>query len=117
MRGLLTGMLLELRRCIGVLDLRPGGRIVVSGSSLASPLALQDLADACGAEVLADTSDADHSALGAIGSLLAGLGAAPLPPPCCRSSASRRAERAPTWRALAARHDAALERERTRIAE
>lgn len=116
MRGLLTGILLELRRCIRVLDLQPGGRIIASGSSLASPLALQDLADACGAEVLADTGDADHSALGAVDSLLAGLGAAPLPSARSFQRFTPRADRAAIWEALAARHDAALERERSRAA-
>lgn len=116
-RGLLTGMLLELRRCIGQLASTADGRVIAAGSSLSSPLALQDLADACGREVLADLSDADHSALGAVDVLLTGLGL-PLP--------ARDSERlvfapdpraADTWRILAARHERGLERERRRLDE
>lgn len=116
MRGLLTGILLELRRCIEVLSLADDGRIVVAGSSLASPLALQDLADACGAKVLADPSDADHSALGAIGVLLAGLGLPSLPHALSFREFSPRPERAATWERLVGRHEAALRRERERVA-
>lgn len=117
MRGLLTGVLLELRRCIEVLAPPADGRIVVAGSSLSSPLALQDLADACGAEVLADPSDADHSALGAVDVLLSGLGRDPLPHARAFRDFAPRAERAEVWTRLAARHEAALARERARASE
>ncbi|MFF8818615.1 FGGY-family carbohydrate kinase [Leucobacter sp. NPDC015123] len=116
MRGLLTGVILELRRCIFAIGPDVDGRIIASGSSLASPLALQDLADACGREVLADESDADHSALGAIATLLVGLGKKP---PTRAATLSRYAPdpgRAAVWEALAARHDSDLERERSRAA-
>ena len=116
MRGLLTGVLLELRRCIKVLTPPSDGRIIVAGSSFSSELALQDLADACGAEVLADTSDADHSALGAVDVLLAGLGRDRLPHARAFRDFAPRAERADVWAQLAERHEAALARERSRVA-
>lgn len=114
MRGLLTGVILELRRCILAIAGDSGGRIIASGSSLASPRALQDLADACGREVLADESDADHSALGAIATLLVGRGMS-LPERRERlTSYSPDPDRAAVWRALATRHDGDLARERER---
>lgn len=115
MRGLLNGILLELGRCIRLLADGEGGRVIVAGSSLSSALALQDLADLCGRRVLADPSDADHSAFGAVDALLAGLGR----PLLARASELRafdpRPEREPDWRLLAERHEAALARERQRI--
>lgn len=116
-RGLLTGLVLELRRCIGLLADSGDGRIIAAGSSLSSPLALQDLADACGREVLADPSGADHSALGAVDVLLAGLG---IEPPTRASELLGFAPdpgRADAWRILAARHERALQRERRRLDE
>lgn len=115
MRGLLTGVVLELRRCIQTIAAEGAGRIIASGSSLASPHVLQDLADACGREVLADTSDADHSALGAIDALLEGMG---MTPPARTAELARftpATERATMWRTLAKRHESELERERERV--
>ena len=116
MRGLLTGVILELRRCILAISASEEGRIIASGSSLTSPQMLQDLADACGREVLADVSDADHSALGAIDVLLAGLGL-PLPERSTeRSRFTPTAAHAARWQQLAERHEGDLERERERVA-
>lgn len=117
MRGLLNGILLELRRCIEVLAAFEDGRVIVAGSSLSSPLALQGLADACGRQVLADPSDADHSALGAVGALLAGLGRAPLARREGFLAFDPDPDRRDDWLRLAARHEAALERERRRVEE
>lgn len=126
MRGLLTGVVLELRRCVRVLAPcgpvgveRPEGatgRIVVAGTSLASPVVLQDLADACGVEVLADLNGADHSALGAVSVLLDGLAADPLSVTLDLRVFTPDPDRSTTWRTLAERHEAALDRERARLA-
>jgi xylulokinase len=116
MRGLLTGVVLELRRCILAISASDEGRIIASGSSLTSPQVLQDLADACGREVLADVSDADHSALGAIDVLLEGLGI-PLPTHSAeRATFTPVPERAALWQQLADRHEGDLARERERVA-
>lgn len=66
-RGLLTGIVVELRRCIDVLAATTGtaGPILMGGGSAVSPLMWQDLADATGREVRADPNVSDHSALGA----------------------------------------------------
>lgn len=73
-RGLLTGILMESRRCIGVLaesDPRfRTGRLLVGGSSAASTTFRQDLADATGLSVHGSATETDHSAIGA--ALLAG---------------------------------------------
>ena len=115
MRGLANGVVLELARCVRVLAEAGDGRILVAGSSLAAPVLLQDLADACEIEVHADPSDADHSALGAVDVLLAALGTpAVRPGPDFERFLPRPSARA-TWAALAAQHEEAIARERERI--
>ena len=116
MRGLLTGVVLELRRCILALAMAGEGRIIASGSSLASPRALPDLADACEREVLADMSDADHSALGAIDVLLEGVGESRLRRSAELTRFAPSPEAVAQWRVLAERHERNLERERERVA-
>ena len=117
MRGLLTGIVLEARRCIAVIDPPEDGRLLVAGSSARSPLLLQDLADACGRAVEADLVETDHSALGAADLVAAACGAEPGPR---GHGALRRfeprADRAALWRRLAERQEAAIERERDRVA-
>ncbi|HMM82628.1 MAG TPA: FGGY family carbohydrate kinase [Terrimesophilobacter sp.] len=108
-RGLLTGILLESRRCIGVLaetDPRfSAGRLLVSGSSASAGAFRQDLADATGLPVCGSATQMDHSALGA--AQLAGevsnvdvgdsRGSLELTAP--------RADRAAMWSSLFRRHD------------
>lgn len=65
-RALLTGVVVELRRCIDVLADTTGRRgPVLLGGGSASSMIWQDIADATGRTVLADAHTADHSALGA----------------------------------------------------
>jgi len=66
-RALLTGIVVELRRCIDVLAATTGraGPVLLGGGSAVSPLMWQNLADATGREVRADPHISDHSALGA----------------------------------------------------
>ncbi|MCW2289914.1 xylulokinase [Leucobacter luti] len=116
MRGLITGVILELRRCVAVLAESPDARILVAGSSLSSELMLQDLADATGLQVAADRSDADHSALGAVGVLLDGLALPALPPITTFERFDPRPDRAVMWAELAARQETAIARERERVA-
>ena len=66
-RALLTGIVVELRRCIAVLESTTGhaGPILLGGGSAVSPLLWQELADETGREVKVDLHISDHSALGA----------------------------------------------------
>lgn len=66
-RGLLTGVILELARCVGVLTecTATRGPILLGGGAAAHPVLGQDLADATGREVLIDAGVRDHSAVGA----------------------------------------------------
>jgi sugar (pentulose or hexulose) kinase len=105
-RALLTGVTLELRRCIDVLASTTGrsGPILLGGGSAVSPLMWQDLADATGREVRVDERIRDHSALGA-----ALFGASSLGHPITRVIDKRviapRPERYDWWTGAAARHD------------
>jgi xylulokinase len=65
-RALLTGVVVELRRCIDILAAATGssGPILLGGGA-AGRLMWQDLADATGREVSVDPHVSDHSALGA----------------------------------------------------
>jgi len=69
-RGLVSGIIVESRRCLGILDEVLGGaaaagELFVSGSSASSELFRQDLADASGHPVTFFPGENDHSALGA----------------------------------------------------
>lgn len=66
-RGLLTGVVIELRRCTEILASVTGrrGPVLLGGGGAQSPLLWQDLADATGREVLVDRHARDHSAIGA----------------------------------------------------
>ncbi|AQA04569.1 hypothetical protein BVC93_21465 [Mycobacterium sp. MS1601] len=66
-RALLTGVVIELRRCIAVLEEATGARgpVMLGGGAAAHPQFWQDLADATGRDVLVDRSSGDHSAIGA----------------------------------------------------
>ena len=66
-RALVTGIVVELRRCIETLADSTGtrGPIQLGGNAAASPLLWQDLADATGCDVVVDPLVRDHSALGA----------------------------------------------------
>jgi xylulokinase len=66
-RALLTGVVVELRRCVEILETSTGrrGPILLGGRSAASPLMWQDIADATGREVRVNRDISDHSAVGA----------------------------------------------------
>jgi xylulokinase len=66
-RALVTGVVIELRRCIDVLEQTTGmwGPVLLGGRSAVSPTMRQEIADATGREVRVDMSVDDHSAVGA----------------------------------------------------
>lgn len=65
-RALLTGVVVELRRCIDVLEETTGRRgPVLLGGGAVSPVMCRDIADATGREVRVDPNVRDHSAVGA----------------------------------------------------
>ena len=65
-RALLTGVVVELRRCIEILAESTGrrGPVLLGGGAASQPM-WQDLADATGREVWVDPHTGDHSAVGA----------------------------------------------------
>jgi sugar (pentulose or hexulose) kinase len=107
-RGLLTGIVVELRRCIDVLAETTGrtGPVRLGGGSAVSPLMWQDIADATGREVWVDPTATDHSTIGAALFAAAATGA-----PIARDDVPRkiepRAERHTWWTECLARHDEA----------
>jgi xylulokinase len=68
-RALVSGIIIESRRAIGVLSdafgSRQSGDIMISGSSASTPAFQQDLADATQRNVLSQPQTTDHSAIGA----------------------------------------------------
>jgi gluconokinase/xylulokinase len=110
-RGLITGIVLELRRCVTVLDEVIGRTcpIRVSGPSASNALMCRDLADAIGRPVISDVGEVDHSAVGA--AMLAALACTQLRPTIGdgTSTVEPATTAASTWAELAARHDAALQ--------
>lgn len=105
-RALLTGVVLELRRCTDILADATGrrGPILLGGGAAASPLMWQDLADATGRDVLVDPSTHDHSALGAALFAASSLGA-PISRNAGTHSITPRQERSHWWAEAADRHD------------
>jgi gluconokinase/xylulokinase len=111
-RGLLTGVLLESRRCLGVLAeaTSTAGAVHLGGGGMATPEFAQELADATGRQVLLSELANDHSAVGA--ALMAARSCAvgphqePSTPAGRLVSPDRRAE--PMWDLLARRHEGAL---------
>jgi sugar (pentulose or hexulose) kinase len=65
-RALVTGLVLESRRCVRVISGDPprAGRLMVAGSSAADPGFRRDLSDATGLPVVAAGVSAEHSAIG-----------------------------------------------------
>ena len=127
-RGLLTGITLESRRCLRLLERATGlaGTLRVAGGSAASPVFRQDLADASGRTAVADTGFADYSALGAA-YLAAGSAGFDQPATVRQATAGQQGiagrsvhrpdpSRAATWRDLAVRHDDVLAAVRHRTA-
>jgi xylulokinase len=106
-RALLTGVVVELRRCTNVLADATGrrGPILLGGGAAASPLMWQDLADATGREVLVDPATHDHSALGAALFAASSLGA-PIPRTAVTHRIAPRQDRSGWWADAADRHDA-----------
>jgi sugar (pentulose or hexulose) kinase len=116
-RALVTGLVLESRRCLDVLGevTRVPGKVRVAGSSAASVGFHQDLADASGRSVIGGEPSVDHSAVGAalVAASAVGLvrGSVSDEPEAVRSPQKAvlpRPERQPMWRELARRHDQAL---------
>lgn len=127
-RALLTGLILESRRCLEVIEevTRHRGPVRIAGSSATSRQFQQDLADASRRRVLASDSTVDHSAVGA--ALIAahdlGLGGGPPGRPHRGGGSSLRmppADQSPgpvglgprpdndrLWDALALRHEGTL---------
>jgi xylulokinase len=111
-RSLLTGLIVESRRCLSVIAEVTGvrGDLRLAGTSASSPVFQQDLADATGYRVLEATSAADHSALGA--ALVAGTAVDLDVSSGSGSMGSRRVipdpRLAPMWDDLATRHDKVL---------
>jgi xylulokinase len=67
-RGILTGVVLELRRCLDVLAEatgRPDAPVMLSGAGGRAEAFRRDLADATGRRVVFDPAEHDHSAVGA----------------------------------------------------
>lgn len=104
-RALLTGVVVELRRCIDILAEATGrrGPVLVGGGAANRPMC-QDLADATGREVWVDTETTDHSAVGA-----ALLAADSTGHPILRRSGAMavapRADRYSWWSESLVRHD------------
>ncbi|TGD90391.1 hypothetical protein BayCH28_00540 [Mycolicibacterium sp. CH28] len=105
-RGLLTGIVVELRRCIDVLTATTGaaGPIRLGGGSAVSPLMWQDIADATGREVLVDPTVSDHSAIGAAVFAADVLGC-PITRETRPRSVEPRSERHDWWTECLARHN------------
>jgi len=107
-RGILSGIVLELRRCLDVLAESTGRKdpVVLSGAGGRAAFFRQDLADATGRAVRFDASEHDHSAIGA--ARLAAetvFGAAPAPKTL--PEATPDPGRAPYWADRFERHEAA----------
>jgi xylulokinase len=106
-RALVTGVVIELRRCIEVLEQTTGSRgpVLLGGRSAVSPLMRQEIADATGREVRIDMTVDDHSAVGA-----ALFAATCIGTPITRSgdivTVTPRAEMSDWWADCFARHDA-----------
>ena len=105
-RALLTGVVVELRRCIEILANTTGRRgPVLLGGGAANRLLWQELADATGRDVWADPHSGDHSAVGA-----ALLAADSIGRPVRRRSdvvtVTPRKHRYSWWAQRLARHDA-----------
>jgi xylulokinase len=116
-RGLLTGVVTELRRCIDVLATTTGrrGPILLGGGSAASPLLWQDLADATGREVRVDPLVHDHSAVGSALFAARSLGCAIGGGARGASAVAPRTDRFGQWADIAARHDALRRASGTRM--
>jgi xylulokinase len=110
-RGLLTGLILESRRCLDVLAevTSTRGSVRVAGSSASSAALQQELADSSGRRILVDTSTVDHSALGAALLTASALGfGEPERHPALSAGVDPDPRLAPMWQELATRHDEVL---------
>lgn len=105
-RALLTGVVVELRRCLGVLETATGcrGPVLLGGGAAASPLLWRELADATGREVVVDPRVRDHSAIGAAMCAAAGLGI-PIGVGSDRRRIDPDPDAAASWAVAAERHD------------
>ncbi len=113
-RALLTGVVIELRRCIEILADTTGRRgPVLLGGGAASRLMWQDIADATGRDVWADPHSGDHSAVGAA-LLAADAVGRPLHRRSDVETVAPREDRYSWWAERLARHDALRQRLRQR---
>lgn len=111
-RGLITGILVESRRCLAVLAeaATTPGPVYVGGGGMASREMAQELADASGRTVVWSAESHDHSALGAARLAAVSRGDCPgsssLPDVQVELTPDPAA--APRWATLAQRHDQLL---------
>ena len=104
-RALVTGVVVELRRCIEILAHATGERgPVLVGGGAAGPLLCQDLADATGREVHVNPDVDDPSAFGAAMIAAAGTGS-PLDDRHVRTVIAPRPAERDWWADAAERHD------------
>jgi xylulokinase len=110
-RALLTGVVVELRRCVEILESSTGrrGPILLGGRSAVNPLMWQDIADATGREVRVDPDVSDHSAVGAAMFAAECLGA-PISRGGDAVSIAPRSEVYDWWTDSSSRHDALRQR-------
>ena len=106
-RALLTGVVVELSRCVEILASSTGrrGPILLGGRSAVSPLMWQDIADATGREVRVNPDVSDHSAVGAAIFAAESLGAS-IPSGVDAVSVAPRSDMYDWWTESRARHDA-----------
>lgn len=106
-RALLTGIVTELRRCVGILGSATGttGPILLGGGAATNPLMWQDLADATGREVVVDTGVTDHSAVGAALHAASALGCRITRTSNIEQRIAPRPHRSGFWANAAERHD------------
>jgi xylulokinase len=106
-RALLSGVVVELSRCVEILASSTGrrGPILLGGRSAVSPLMWQDIADATGREVRVNPDVSDHSAVGAAIFAAESLGAS-IPSGGDAVSVAPRSDMYDWWTDSRARHDA-----------
>jgi sugar (pentulose or hexulose) kinase len=106
-RALLTGVVVELRRCVSVLEATTGrrGPVMLGGRSAVSSLMWRDIADATGREVRVNPTLSDHSAIGAAVFAADSLGVS-MPRRGDAVSIAPRSDMYDWWTESLARHDA-----------
>ncbi|MDL9980386.1 xylulokinase [Microbacterium sp. ASV49] len=109
-RGILAGIVLEMRRCLGVLAEatgRPHAPVVLSGAGGRADFFRQDLADATGRPIVFDDAEHDHSAVGAARFAAQTVSGTVLDATPGRRTSTPDPARADYWAARFERHEAA----------